>query len=179
MIQTDENSYKIGSVHIEHGLCKKGYDFKALDPNIETITFPMFKMFRRSRHPAVLDIDIPRPEEWKFEVNDRVEVLSSGRIGRVTVVHSLYLEVNRDLDEITQSWCFVHDDHERVRWYNIQKLFNVGDYVKVTGGPYTGDCGWVVRVEKTKAALDLAGEKRRGEGAPYKIEVSLYDVSDS
>lgn len=180
---TNDDAYTLGSLYFEHGLCKKVYDFGAL-ATAETITYPLFRKFRLSEHPAVFDTDIPRPQEWIFEVNDRVEILSSGRMGHVIAIYPLYLEINRDLDPIVQSFCFIHDDHERVRWYNIRKAFDIGDYVKVTGGPHHSKCGWLVHLEQSEAALNLAGPKTStvnlievkrltdGENAPYKIEVS-------
>lgn len=170
-VQTADDEYTLGSLRLEHGLCRKVYDFAALIGNVESITFPLIKKFLLSKHPQLFDIDVPRPAEWKFDVGERVEVVSSGRPGQVIAIYPLYLEVNLELDQITQSEYFVHDDHLRVRWYNIKKRFDIGNYVRVTGGPFIGECGWVVRTGQTEAALNLAGEKRGGEDAPYRSEV--------
>ena len=76
------------------------------------------------------------PEEWTFEEGERVFLVSSEKEATIAVVKYSHLEVELATNEGT----------EVVSWYNVRKVFSMGNFVSVMSGPLGGMTGWVERL---------------------------------
>ena len=133
-LQSD-GSYTSRGLVFHHGLLRLDLDLHSISPNSEGISSRMLALFKLSSHPAVTVSQFPRPEEWIFEVGERV-IVSSEKEATVAAVESTHLLVDLATNEGIRA----------VSWYNVRKVFSPGDFVSVMGGISRGTRGWVERI---------------------------------
>ncbi|KAK0468815.1 hypothetical protein IW261DRAFT_1567205 [Armillaria novae-zelandiae] len=96
-----------------------------------TISLRILDLFHQSLHPLILaaQTKAPCPREWLFEEEEEVEVLSQSgshdcRQGKIVVVASHHVEVLLDAGK----------GLHRFPFYQVVKLFCIGDYVRGIDG---------------------------------------------
>jgi hypothetical protein len=119
----------------DHGLVRLNFDLHSISLNSAAIPSRILGLFKLSSHPALTGVKFPCPEEWIFEEGDRV-IVSSEKKATIVAVESTHLEVDLDTNE----------GIEVVSWYNVRKMFSVGDFVSVVSGLSRGMMGWVERI---------------------------------
>jgi hypothetical protein len=121
----------------DHGLLRLDLDLHSISVNSTAVPSEILGLFKLSSHPSLSGSKFPRPEEWIFEKSEQVIVCSSGKEAIIAGVESTHLEVDLATGEGV----------EAVSWYNVRKVFSIGDFVSVTSGPLRGTMGWVERIE--------------------------------
>jgi len=121
-------------------------------------------LFKLSSHPALVGTSFPPPEEWTFEEGERVFLVSSKKEGTIAAVKYTHLEVDLATDEGT----------EVVSWYNVRKVFFVGNFVSVTSGPLKGTSGWVERIADDTVYFLIYEEKGNVSTSSDDINVSFF-----
>jgi ribosomal protein L24 len=143
-----DGCYTSRGLVFDHGLLRLNLDLHSISPNSAKISSRILELFKSSSHPAISKSDFPCPEEWIFEVGERV-IVSSGKEATIAVVKSTHLKVDLATSE----------GIEAVSWYNVRKLFSTGDFVSVMSGPLRGTRGWVERiVDDTVSLLEYKEE---------------------
>jgi hypothetical protein len=92
-----------------------------------------------------------------------VIVCPSGKEAIIAGVESTHLEVDLATGEGV----------EAVSWYNVRKVFSIGDFVSVTSGPLRGTMGWVEHVADDTVHLLEYKEKGNLSNSSDNIEVSF------
>ena len=134
-----DGSYTYRGLVFHHGLLRLNLDLHSISPVSESAGIPsrILGLFKVSSHPAVTGSKFPRPEEWIFEEGERVIVsLEKDSAATIAAVESTHLEVDLALNEGIKA----------VSWYNVRKVFSLGDFVSVMSGPSRGMRGWVERI---------------------------------
>jgi hypothetical protein len=131
-----DGSYTSRGLVFYHGLLQLNLDLHSISPNSAGTPSRILGLFKLSSHPAVTGSKFPRPEEWIFEEGERVIVSSSEKEATIAAVETTHLEVDLATNE----------GIEYVSWYNVRKVFSVGDFVSVMSGPSRGTRGWVERI---------------------------------
>jgi transcription elongation factor SPT5 len=145
---------KKGNIHMfngdkfENGLLIKDFSASAVSSASVFISSEAHSLFLKSQHRTILESDhavkIPNPAEWRFSTDELVVVLPDEKpfkrigLGHIRNVDSKYVEVELVSGEL---------GNFRVKWYNILKRFEVGDFVKVVGGMHSGRMGFVDHVD--------------------------------
>ena len=141
---------KKGNIHMfngdkfEDGLLLKDFSASAVSPASVFISTKAHSLFRKSQHLTILKSDdadkFPNPAKWCFSTDEPVKVLSDLKpsrqigLGYIRSVDSKYVEVEPVSGQL---------GNFRVKWYNILKCFEEGDFVKVVGGMQSGRMGFV------------------------------------
>ena len=134
-----ENCYRFKGNDFEYGLILKAYDFDSISTTVHQVDLALTYLFLESRHPKVISCtsSFPRPLGWDFTQGDEVYLVSLSwatevRHGVITslLMNSVEVDLGTEEGVIT------------VSWLDICKVFNPGDFVKVTSGEYQGQTGW-------------------------------------
>jgi ribosomal protein L24 len=128
-----DGSYTSRGRIFHHGLLQLNLDLHSISPNFAGVPGRILELF--SSHPDVSRSEFPRPDEWIFEEGERV-IVSSEKEGKIAAVESTHLDVDLATNEGIVA----------VSWYNVRKVFSVGDFVIVMSGPSRGLRGWVKRI---------------------------------
>ena len=134
-----DGSYTYRGLVFHHGLLRLNLDWHSISPVSESAGIPsrILGLFKVSSHPAITGSKFPRPEEWIFEEGERVIVsLEKDLAATIAAVKSTHLEVDLALNEGIKA----------VSWYNVHKVFSLGDFISVMSGPSRGMRGWVERI---------------------------------
>jgi hypothetical protein len=131
-----DGSYTSRGLVFHHGLLRLNLDLHSISLNSAQIPSRILGLFKLSSHPALVGSSFPPPEEWTFEEGERVFLVSSKKEATIAAVEYSHLEVDLATNEGT----------EVVSWYNVRKVFSVGDFVSVTSGLLRGTVGWVERI---------------------------------
>ena len=145
-----DGSYTSRGLVFHHGLLRLNLDMHSISPVSAGVPSRILRLFKSSSHPALTRSNFPRPEEWIFEEGERVIVssekevfeegerviVSSEKEATIAAVESTHLEVDFATNEGIKI----------VSWYNVHKVFSLGDFVTVMSGPSRGTRGWVERL---------------------------------
>jgi transcription elongation factor len=97
-------------------------------------------LFVLTKHPLCQDVrDAYPPLEWDFSPNDKVVVVSGSHEGQKAIVMAVErrtLEVELSTGEVTS-----------IDWSDVQKDISIGNFIKVLHGSYSGETGWVEKVD--------------------------------
>ena len=130
-----DGSYTSRGLVFHHGLLRLNLDMHSISPVSAGVPSRTLALFKLSSHPALTRSNFPRPEEWIFEEGERV-IVSSEKEATIAAVESTHLEVDFATNEGIKI----------VSWYNVHKVFSLGDFVTVMSGPSRGTRGWVERL---------------------------------
>ena len=150
----------------EHGLLRLNLDLHSISLNFTGVPSRLLELFKLSSHPSLSGSKFPRPEEWIFEEGERVTVCSSEKEATIAAVKSTHLEVDLATNE----------GIEAVSWYNVRKVFSVGDFVSVTSGPLRGMMGWVECIADDTVHLLEYKEKGNLSNSSDDIKVSFITL---
>ena len=150
----------------EHGLLRLNLDLHSISLNFTGVPSRLLELFKLSSHPSLSGSKFPRPEEWIFEEGERVTVCSSEKEATIAAVKSTHLEVDLATNE----------GIEAVSWYNVRKVFSVGDFVSVTRGPLRGMLGWVECIADDTVHLLEYKEKGNLSNSSDDIKVSFITL---
>jgi hypothetical protein len=129
----DDGSYTSRGRVFHHGLLRLNLDLHSMSLVSGGIPSRILGLFNLSSHPALTGSKFPRPEEWIFEEGERV-VFSAEKEGTIAAVETTHLEVA------------TNEGIKIVSWYDVCKVFSLGDFVSVMSGPLRGTRGWVERI---------------------------------
>lgn len=128
--------YHARNLTFHSGLVLKKFDAHSVS-HATSMPSHLFSLFKECGLQLLETLDFPRPQEWVFERGERVTIRSSRKVGFVCSSTSTHLEV----DLISGEGRFAFP------WREIQKLFTVGDFVRIMAGPLHGQTGWVARCD--------------------------------
>ncbi|KAK7459522.1 hypothetical protein VKT23_009505 [Stygiomarasmius scandens] len=155
----DEERYQACKEEFDHGLLVGRLSYNAVsrvDITIDDITRQLFK---QSNHPRLKTIHFPASSNWRFFVNNRVEVIQSAPL---TISHILQPGLAQNetylkdgiIHSVEQNRCLVQfheytelnaqDTEVWVNNINLRKMFRIGDAVLVVSGESEGRFGLVV-----------------------------------
>ena len=153
-----EEAFTALGLQFQYGLVQKAYDFHSVFPTTIIPSSLFFSLFLISGHPLILSSEFPKPEEWIFEEGESVYIRSSGEWATVTAVEPCHLEVCRSNGS----------GNTVVRWNDIHKAIQVGDFIEVTSGSLIGMAGWVDCVDEEVVNVV---EKVAGATSPDTVKV--------
>jgi transcription elongation factor len=127
----------------DHGLLQKKINPSAAIP-FSLVPTNLGIQFAYSSHPVFTSNPtlFPRPVEWEFSPNETVNFLTSRRKGQkgvIVAVEERVLHVELTTGEVVEA-----------SWFDVGKDINVGDFIKVIGGPLSGKIGWVNSIDQFK-----------------------------
>lgn len=126
--------------------------------------------FQLSKLPESWKRRMPLPVEWRFEVKEKVLVKNEGKKAVITEVF--------EFDDGQKGACIEMGSNQgatALRCQQLQKIFEIGDFVECLGGVNAGRKGWVELTENEKGRVHII-EKRidRGSHAPVeRVSVSI------
>ncbi|KAK0437282.1 uncharacterized protein EV420DRAFT_1652109 [Desarmillaria tabescens] len=145
-----ESRYRFQGLVYEHDLLARRLSFSQIAIASE-ISNQIFTLFGLSRHPQLRRHlqGHPRISEWCFQVGEKVTQVGMGRAGIIHTVGKDGLEVQ------------FAEGVFPVRWADIRKEFEVGQYVQITeGAPAERWCGWIHAFEGSLLQL-ISGSNSR------------------
>jgi hypothetical protein len=125
-----------------HGLLIKTFDYHSIDPQVSEISWHFYNLFLHSEHPDIPLSSLPRPREWIFVKKDNVIIRPFNKNGSITSIEIDYAEVEVSGEGL-----------HCVPWHNIRKPFEVGEFVRITGGLNHGTSGWVINIDEDFATI--------------------------
>ncbi|THU80596.1 hypothetical protein K435DRAFT_874228 [Dendrothele bispora CBS 962.96] len=151
--------YRTSKGEFNHGLLVGYLAYNSVtDVNI-TMDAETRRLFLASRHPFLQYVHLPVASDWRFFVNDRVEVIHPAPLSISNVLHPYLPHTATYRKEATiytveAARCFVQfseygglDPNDTGVWVeniNIRKMFRTGDMVLVEAGEYEGRAGLVM-----------------------------------
>lgn len=168
LVQRSDGSYKAGLLVFQHGLVLKTYDYHSISSEVCEIPWSQYALFSSSMHPEMSPSNLPRPQEWTFVDGSDVIIRSCNKKGTIGLIEADYAEVE-----------IPGEGQHRVPWHDLQKCFNVGDYVCVTGGPNHNRSGWVIETDSeanTAVVVEKIVEGEINKNFPDAIEVSYWHI---
>jgi len=160
----NDGSYTSRGLVFHHGLLQLNLDLHSISLNYAGVPSRILGLFKLSSHPALVGSSFPPPEEWTFEEGERVFLVSSKKEATIAAVKYTHLEVDLATNEAA----------EVVSWYNVRKVFSVGDFVSVTSGLLRGTVGWVERIADDTVYFLEYKEKGNVSTSSDDINVSFF-----
>jgi hypothetical protein len=159
----DDGTYTFRRLVFDHGLLRLHLGLNSISLNPAGIPTQILRLFSLSSHPALTGSKFPRPEEWIFEEGEQIIVSPSEKKATIAAVKSTHLEVDLATKE----------GIEVVSWYDVRKVFSVGDFVSVMSGPLRGTMGWVEHIKGDIVYLLEYKEKGNVSTSSDNIKVSV------
>lgn len=133
-VYRNDGCYHFLNSRFQHGLIYKKYNHHSVSPTSE-IMLDAFQLFRDSNHPELMAP--PRPVEWIFKEEEKVVVTSTQKQGIISRVQALSAEVD------------FHDGEglASIPWFDLHKVFQIGDFVEIMKGSESRTQGWVTTIE--------------------------------
>ena len=160
----NDGSYTSHGLVFHYGLLQLNLDLHSISLNHAGVPSRILGLFKLSSHPALVGSSFPPPEEWTFEEGERVFLVSSEKEATIAAVKYTHLEVDLATNE----------GAEVVSWYNVRKVFSVGDFVSVTSGLLRGTVGWVERIADDTVYFLEYKEKGNVSTSSDDIKVSFF-----
>ena len=151
--ETSAGFYQYGTFNFEHGLILKAYGYQSISYDQLRIPFSLASLFQTSGHPKVNLHTFPVPQEWSFEVGERVKIASGFYKDHRGVISAVaYNRLEIDLSE-------TEGGQVSVPWHSVLKHFPIGSFLTVLEGAEKGRSGWVVNDSETELSfITLARE---------------------
>ncbi len=135
VIRSSDGTYTIGTLRIEHGLALKTFDYHSVASEIFHMPWVNASMYLSSGHPSIDISTMPRPQEWYFAEKEHITVRGSGKSGFLEAITPTSIEVSLGNEGV-----------HRVSWWDVKKVFALGDYVSIAGGQNKGRDGWIIEL---------------------------------
>ncbi|THU75142.1 hypothetical protein K435DRAFT_881523, partial [Dendrothele bispora CBS 962.96] len=133
------------------------------------------RSFITSKHPALNHVHLPVCSNWRFFVEEEVEVIHSAPLTIANVIHPELSQTETCRKEgvirtVEQDRCLVqfkeyidYDSEDTSVWIenkNIRKQFKIGDMVVVVTGEYNERAGMVIRTRENGIVLAETGARK-------------------
>ncbi|KAK7438729.1 hypothetical protein VKT23_017859 [Stygiomarasmius scandens] len=169
----------------EHGLLVGKFSYNVVSRVDISMDSTTQRFFKNSAHPILKDVHFPVSSNWRFFVNDRVEVIQSAPLTVSNIIHpecphsETYLK-DSIIHSVEQNCCLVQfkeyaeldvqDTQVWVRSINLHKMFMIGDLVAVEAGENQGQTGLVLTSYGDEIVVAETGHR---QGQSFWVEPNV------